>query len=154
MSALPRCTCHPFKAVIGDYSPTCARHSVMLKMGPVADHPLNTTPVVGQKTTEMTRNVQIARELREKCGELRQRPIPLSQLIPLMQRAADSLDSGVEIDRDDDGEVLIDWSPGKGRMVTLCLRDDGRLSYAFTWDGEQAHGTAQMPNKTPQEQQK
>lgn len=52
---------------------------------------------------------------------------------------------GVEVDRDTDGELLIDWSPGQGRMVTLSLRADGRLSYAFTWDDEKAHGTAQMP---------
>jgi len=50
-----------------------------------------------------------------------------------------------EVDRDNDGELLIDWSPGPGRMVTLSLRADGRLSYAFTWDGEKSHGTAQMP---------
>jgi hypothetical protein len=53
--------------------------------------------------------------------------------------------SPAEIDRDSDGELLIDWSPGKGRMLSMTLSEDGRLSYAFTWDGEQAHGTAQMP---------
>ena len=52
-------------------------------------------------------------------------------------------------DRDTDGELLIDWSPGLGRMVTLSLRADGRLSYAITWDGEQTHGTAQMPAPAP-----
>lgn len=46
---------------------------------------------------------------------------------------------------DTDGELLIDWSPAPGRMVTLSLRADGRLSYAFVWDGEKSHGTAQMP---------
>jgi hypothetical protein len=50
-----------------------------------------------------------------------------------------------EFDRDNDGDLLIDWSPAKGRMVTLALAADGVLSYAFTWDGESAHGTAQMP---------
>jgi hypothetical protein len=50
-----------------------------------------------------------------------------------------------EFDRDNDGELLIDWSPSQGRMVTLTLRADGRLSYAFVWDGEKAHGHAQMP---------
>ena len=55
----------------------------------------------------------------------------------------------VEVDRDNDGELLIDWSPGPGRMLTMSLRADGRLSYAFTWDGEKAHGTAQMPPGVP-----
>jgi hypothetical protein len=58
-------------------------------------------------------------------------------------------DDSVEIDRDSDGELLIDWAPGPGRMVTLSLRTDGRLSYAFHWDGEKAHGTAQMPPPLP-----
>lgn len=60
-------------------------------------------------------------------------------------RRVEEAQSAVEIDRDTDGELLIDWSPGPGRMVTLSLRADGRLSYAFTWDSEKAHGTAQMP---------
>jgi hypothetical protein len=51
----------------------------------------------------------------------------------------------VEVDRDTDGDLLIDWSPGKGRLLSMSLGADGRLSYAFTWDGEKAHGTAQMP---------
>jgi hypothetical protein len=121
----------------------------------------------------------IAAELRRQCERLRTKPIPLAEMIPLMQRAADALeaaagwkllaeslrdlgeadkriqgiseryglaDGGVEVDRDTDGELLIDWSPGKGRMLSVTLRADGRLSYAFTWDGEQAHGTAQMPS--------
>jgi hypothetical protein len=50
-----------------------------------------------------------------------------------------------EFDRDTDGELLIDWAPGTGRMLTLSLRADGRLAYAFHWDGEKAHGTVQMP---------
>lgn len=50
-----------------------------------------------------------------------------------------------EFSRDDDGELLIDWSPSKGRMVSLSLRNDGRLSYAITWDGAQQHGTAAQP---------
>lgn len=52
-----------------------------------------------------------------------------------------------EIDRGDDGELLIDWSPDKGRMLSMILLN-GRLSYAFTWDGEKAHGTVQMPPPT------
>jgi hypothetical protein len=59
-------------------------------------------------------------------------------------------DDAVEVARDDDGELMIDWSPGKGRMVTMSLRADGRLSYAFLWDGEKAHGTAQMPSGAPE----
>lgn len=66
---------------------------------------------------------------------------------------ADADADGVEVDRDSDGELLIDWSPGKGRMISMTLRDDGRLSYAFTWDGESAHGTAQMPPPTPRSPQ-
>jgi hypothetical protein len=58
---------------------------------------------------------------------------------------ADGVNAPAEIDRDTDGELLIDWSPSPGRMVTLSLRADGRLSYAITWDGEKSHGTAQMP---------
>jgi hypothetical protein len=50
-----------------------------------------------------------------------------------------------EFSRDDDGELLMDWSPSKGRMVSLSLRNDGRLSYAVTWDGETMHGTEQQP---------
>jgi hypothetical protein len=64
---------------------------------------------------------------------------------PVPCNGAPGVDVPVEIDRDTDGELLIDWSPSKGRMVTLSLRADGRLSYAFTWDDERAHGTAQMP---------
>jgi hypothetical protein len=50
-----------------------------------------------------------------------------------------------EFDCDEDGELLMDWSPSDGRMVSLSLRSDGRLSYAISWDGETSHGTAQMP---------
>lgn len=60
--------------------------------------------------------------------------------------AVEAPSDGVEVDRDSDGELLIDWSPSPGRMLTMSLRHDGRLSYAFRWDGEQAHGTAQMPS--------
>ncbi len=35
-----------------------------------------------------------------------------------------------ELSLDEDGEVLFDWSPGPGRMLTVSLRCDGRLSYA------------------------
>lgn len=31
---------------------------------------------------------------------------------------------------DDDGEVTFDWAGTNGRMITLALRADGRLSYA------------------------
>jgi hypothetical protein len=56
------------------------------------------------------------------------------------------LQTDVQFDRDEnDGELLIDWSPRQGRMLTLSLRDDGRLSYAFIWDDERAHGKEQMP---------
>lgn len=51
-----------------------------------------------------------------------------------------------EFMHDDDGELLMDWSPAKGRMVTLSLRADGRLSYAIKWDDESSHGQAQMPS--------
>lgn len=37
--------------------------------------------------------MQTAQDLREKCAELRRKPIPLEELIPLMQRAADLLDA-------------------------------------------------------------
>ena len=55
----------------------------------------------------------------------------------------------IDVDRDDDGELLIDWWPSPTRMLTMALRADGRLSYAFHWDGEKAHGTAQMPAASP-----
>src|SRR4051812_49282995 len=45
-------------------------------------------------------------------------------------RSALHLEAGeaVEVDRDNDGELLIDWSPKQGRMLTMSLRADGRLS--------------------------
>lgn len=55
----------------------------------------------------------------------------------------------LEFSRDDDGELLIDWSPAQGRMVTLSLRKDGLLSYAVKWDAESFNGTAQMPAAQP-----
>jgi hypothetical protein len=50
-----------------------------------------------------------------------------------------------EFDRDDDGDLLIDWSPSPGRTITLTLSASGVLNYAFHWDGDKAHGKAQMP---------
>ena len=80
------------------------------------------------------------------CGSNGKVPALIDALIAQMQR--DAVQS--EFSRDDDGELLIDWSPVQGRMVSLSLRADGRLSYAFTWDGEKAHGTAQMPRPEAQ----
>ena len=45
----------------------------------------------------------------------------------------EALPAGVpapELGLDDDGEVTFDWAGTNGRMMTLALRDDGRLSYA------------------------
>lgn len=47
-----------------------------------------------------------------------------------------------ELSLDSDGEVLFDWSPSAGRMVTVALREDGRISYAATLAGGRTrHGT-------------
>jgi hypothetical protein len=69
----------------------------------------------------------------------------LSQLDNMLTGLTRNTDDHPEFDRDDDGELLMDWSPSPGRVVTLSLRKDGRLSYAVLWDGEKLHGAAQMP---------
>jgi hypothetical protein len=47
-----------------------------------------------------------------------------------------------ELSLDDDGEVLFDWSPEAGRMLTMALRQDGRMSYAARLGGGRTrHGT-------------
>jgi len=35
-----------------------------------------------------------------------------------------------ELDLDNDGDILFDWSGSRGRMMTIALRNDGRISYA------------------------
>lgn len=65
----------------------------------------------------------------------------------------DGVTTHPEFGYDRDGELLIDWSPGKGRMVSMTLRADGRLSYAWIWDGEHAHGNAQMPARDAKDEQ-
>lgn len=46
-----------------------------------------------------------------------------------------------ELSVDSDGEVLFDWSPGPGRMLTISLRHDGKLSYAVRFGvGRTRHG--------------
>jgi hypothetical protein len=35
-----------------------------------------------------------------------------------------------ELDLDNDGDILFDWTGSRGRMMTVALRSDGRISYA------------------------
>jgi hypothetical protein len=138
MSMMADCTCSKkFGYVFGDYEIACPRHG-------------STAKWLEQKREQ---RAEALRKLREQAltrpahggypvaaHALNTTPVVDQKTPPVTDNEATA-----EIDRDTDGELLIDWSPSKGRMVTLSLRADGRLSYAFTWDGEKAHGTAQMP---------
>jgi len=55
-----------------------------------------------------------------------------------------------ELSLDDDGEVMFDWSPSAGRMVTVALRYDGRMSYAARLGGGRTrHGTEYFNDAFP-----
>lgn len=55
-----------------------------------------------------------------------------------------------EVSLDEDGEVMFDWSPTKGRMVTVSLRNDGRMSYAARLGGGRTrHGTEYFNDAFP-----
>lgn len=127
MSVLPRCICDPFKAIVGDYDPRCNRH-----IGTPRPTFAPESPCVCPNPCKWCAMEFVKAQWLNTTPVVSQKPANLS-------------DNAAEVDRDSDGELLIDWSPGQGRMVSLSLRADGRLSYAFTWDGEKAHGTAQMP---------
>ena len=55
-----------------------------------------------------------------------------------------------ELALDDDGEVLFDWSPGVGRMLSVSLGQDGRISYAARLGGGRTrHGTEHFNGTFP-----
>lgn len=55
-----------------------------------------------------------------------------------------------ELSLDEDGEVLFDWSPTEGRMLTVALRYDGRMSYAARLGGGRTrHGTEYFNDAFP-----
>ena len=56
-----------------------------------------------------------------------------SEVLLLAQRFLLALPGSVpspELSMDEDGEVSFDWSGPSGQMLTITLREDGRLSYA------------------------
>lgn len=55
-----------------------------------------------------------------------------------------------ELSLDDDGEVMFDWSPAPGRMLTVTLRYDGRMTYAARLGGGRIrHGTEYFNDAFP-----
>ncbi|WP_431125819.1 hypothetical protein [Variovorax paradoxus] len=55
-----------------------------------------------------------------------------------------------ELSLDDDGEVMFDWSPSVGRMLTVTLRHDGRMTYAARLGGGRTrHGTEYFNDAFP-----
>jgi hypothetical protein len=170
VSLLPNCTCgrygSGFPVMFGKFDKGCPRHGSsaswlekhMARRAadlkalreqaltrpthggyPVVARELNTTLVVDQKTANVTNN---GCDLCKGTG-VADLPDPWGGVRGTCPDCHGS--GGVEFDRDTDGELLIDWSPAPGRMLSLSLRADGRMAYAFHWDGETAHGTAQMP---------
>lgn len=55
-----------------------------------------------------------------------------------------------ELDIDADGEVALDWSGPGGRMLTVALRGDGRLSYAARLSArDKENGTKEFVDSIP-----
>lgn len=72
-------------------------------------------------------NDKIAEELRRQCEALRTRPIPLSTMIPLMQRAADALEGmdAAEAGRPIRIEVGKSYLVRNGATVSIHSRNAG-----------------------------
>ncbi len=51
---------------------------------------------------------------------------------------------------DEDGEIVFDWRRGKGRHLSVSLRDDGRLSYAARFsEYDKERGTKRFDHSIP-----
>jgi hypothetical protein len=50
---------------------------------------------------------EIAKDLRAHCESLRRKPTPLADLIPILQEAADAMDSGPKVQRKPVAMVVI-----------------------------------------------
>lgn len=63
------------------------------------------------------------------------------------------LQSGIpapELALDADGEIALDWIAKGGRMLTISLREDGRVSYAARLSPlDKEHGTKQFADSVP-----
>ncbi|MBI5753275.1 MAG: hypothetical protein HZA59_14205 [Hydrogenophilales bacterium] len=57
-----------------------------------------------------------------------------------------------ELALDDDGEVTLDWRGDKGSLLSLTLRDDGRLSFAARFSAfDKDSGTKKFDNSIPKQ---
>lgn len=57
-----------------------------------------------------------------------------------------------ELAYDEDGEIEFDWCGGKGRYVSLTLRDDGRIAYAARFsEVDKDTGTKRFENSIPKQ---
>ena len=76
-----------------------------------------------------------------------------SSLFPLAQRFLLALPGGVpapELALDDDGEVSFDWRGVGGRLLTVTLREDGRLAYASRISAyDKDHGIKRFDDAIP-----
>jgi len=80
--------------------------------------------------------------------EVQQTPV-----LVLAQRFLLALPGGVsapELSLEDDGEVCFDWQGPGGKLMTITLRDDGRLSYASRISQyDKDHGTKRFVDAIP-----
>lgn len=57
-----------------------------------------------------------------------------------------------EVTVDDEGELIFDWFADNGRMLSVCVRHDGRLAYAARFGANRSfHGSVVMGMAIPQE---
>lgn len=57
-----------------------------------------------------------------------------------------------ELAMDTDGEILFDWQGARGRLLTVSLREDGRLSYAARISAfDKDHGTKRFTDAVPKQ---
>ncbi|WP_038714358.1 hypothetical protein [Burkholderia pseudomallei] len=126
------------------------------------------TPAAGrQAVTIRTKSIEVAQDTRfgvaarqsfvfndlyalaqEQGGEVQD-----SRALLLAQRFLFALPSNVpapELALDNDGDVSFDWLGPRGKMLTVALREDGRLAYAARislYDKE--HGTKRFDDAIP-----
>lgn len=76
-----------------------------------------------------------------------------SEVLMLAQRFLLALPGAVpapELSFDDDGEVSFDWKGREGELLTITLREDGRLSYAARLSAyNREHGTKKFVDAIP-----
>lgn len=76
-----------------------------------------------------------------------------SRVLMLAQRFLFALPSNVsapDLAMDNDGDVSFDWLGPRGKMLTVALREDGRLAYAARISAyDKEHGTKRFDDAIP-----